>query len=307
MARVAYWPKCLFVFICLSLYSLIVSCAKDVFIIEVEPDTTSQEAQAPFSITEIKKIEEGIDGFCRYNGKLYSAQGVAISNQILYRLYDTGVCRTYDVHNLENPVFLSCFELGSHNSDNHSNCAQFWNDPSEGLLLYVAGLKGKCFVERVSMDSSSLLQTITLPPLALFCNSQSLNIICGEDGFLWAFGDSRQDNKLFIAKIRRPDVKDGDVELTVSDILQVRVFDGYIYNESPWQGGMVYGGYLFFVFGSKGAKRRIIVFDTTQFKIVNDIDLMSIVSEEPEDCDLCDGKVLLTICGENGYYLLDTK
>ena len=35
-----------------------------------------------------------------------------------------------------------------------------------------------------------------------------------------------------------------------------------------------------------------------------DIDLHNVIPEEPEDCDLVDGKILLTINGGTGYYII---
>ena len=233
----------------------------------------------------------------------HSGQGVAIRDRIMYRLYNTGLCQTYDLADLANPVKIGSFNLGSHLSSNHSNCAQTLLDENGDVLLYVSGLKnGKTYVERISTTESSLVQVITLPKLEILDNTNTLNTICGDDGFLWIFGAGA--GRLVFAKARRPLLSQMDVLLDENDILDVWYEDGYVYSDDVSQGGKVYKGLLFFLFGARGSKAHLAVFDTQIHRRISDIDLSGIFYEEPEDCELLPEGILIVTNRGSNYYLV---
>ena len=261
----------------------------------------------PPTVISVKKIPTGIDTYCIFDGRKFTAQGFAECMGIGYRLFNSGICQTYNLADVESPQQIATFALGSRRNRNHSNCAQFDLDEDGNPLLYVSGLYSKCFVERISPEESSLVQVITLPPLEVYNISGSMNIICGDDGFLWAFGSALSDNALTFAKLRKPDLSEGDVTLDGHDIIDHWTEENYVYSQSKWQGGMVYHGLLYFVFGTAGSKRHIVIYDTKTHQKVSDINLNTVIREEPEDCDLVDGRILLTINGGSGYYLIDLK
>ena len=267
----------------------------------------SEDGTPPPTVISVKKIAAGIDTSCQFDGRNYAGQGFAECLGIGYRLYDTGLCQTYDLSDLESPRKIASFALASRGSKNHSNCAQFGLDEDGNPLLYVSGLSGKCYVERISSEESSLVQVVTLPALEVFNISQTMNIICGDDGFLWAFGSALFENALTFAKLKKPLLSEGDVTLSGLDVIDFWTEENYVYSQSVWQGGMVYGGLLYFVFGTTKSKRHIVIYDTKTHQKVSDIDLNSIVREEPEDCDLVDGQIVLTVNGGSGYYLIDLK
>lgn len=268
-----------------------------------DPQGTIDEDLSPISILSIKKVSDGIDN--SYNGQ--AGQGFAIHGQVAYRFYNTGICQTYDIKDIEAPIKLSSFPLRSFRANNHSNCAQFASNSEGTPLLYVSGLSGKCYVERMRPDGSELIQTLTLPSMEAYNISTTMNIICGDDGYLWAFGSALTNNALSFVKLRRPDVAEGDIPFTAEDILDYWTEENYIYSSSVWQGGMVYDGLLYFVFGTQGSNRHIAVYDTATRQKIHDIDLNKDVSEEPEDCDLVDGIIILTINGGNGYYVINLE
>ena len=232
---------------------------------------------------------------------------MAINDHVMYRLYDTGICQTFDISDIDNPIPISHFELGSYMQSNHCNCAQFLQKSSseEFLYLYVTGLQGKCFVEKIDSFSSTLVQTITLDKLKVFNNQQRYNIICGDDSFLWLFGEDETDHLLYFAKIKRPNINLENYTLKQSDILDYWFYSDYIYCESVWQGGKVYNGKLYFVFGTPSSNRRIVVYDMITHSQVDSIELNEYITEELEDCEILDGKIILSINGGCGYYVLD--
>lgn len=250
------------------------------------------------SKVKIIKTGDGIENRC----KGCSGQGVAIHDKVMYRLYDTGICQTFDLSDIMNPVKLETFNLGSKMNSNHSNCVQSRVDENGDILLYVSGTKGKCFVERVQKSGSTLVQTITLPKMDLFDQSLNLNMICGDDGHLWMFGPG--GDKLFFAKARMPLLSEGDITLTDNDIIDYWYEDGYVYSNDVSQGGMVYSNRLFFLFGRSGPKSHLVVYDTQTHMRVTDIDLSGTVKEEPEDCELIPEGILIVTNGGNNYYIV---
>lgn len=264
-----------------------------------------KDETSPLAGAFIKKINDGIDNSFILDGKHRNGQGFAVYRKTAYRLYDSGVCQAYDFSDIEAPAKISSFLLGSSKFKNHSNCAQFGPESDGAPLLYISGLSGKCFVERMSPEGSELAQTLTLLPMEAYNISKTMNIICGDDGFLWAFGNALSGNTLGFAKLRRPDLSEGDIIFSSEDILDSWTEEGYVYSESVCQGGMVYKGLLYFLFGSVHSHSHIAIYNTETHQKVTDIDLDSFVREEPEDCEMVDGKLILTILGGKGYYILD--
>lgn len=239
--------------------------------------------------------------------KSNSGQGVAVRDGIMYRLYDTGQCQTYDLKDLSNPVKIATFNLGSYQYSNHSNCAQTYVEDNGDTLLYVSGLKnGKAYVERIYPTGSSLVQVITIPKMAVLENTNTLNAICGDDGFLWLFGPA-SGNKLVFAKARRPLLSQRDALLSEDDILDVWTQDNYVYREDVSQGGMVYKGLLFFLFGSTGSRAHIAVYDTQSHRRISDIKLSGIFVEEPEDCELLPQGILIVTNRGSNYYVVQPE
>lgn len=265
------------------------------------------EEDSPFSGFNIKKISSGIENFFVRDGVNCSAQGFAVAGKTAYRIYDTGACQTFDISDIEAPEKISSFILGSGNMKNHGNCAQFHIDPGEEPLLYVSGLYGNCYIERIHPEGAELVQRLTLPAMEVYNLSKTMNIICGDDGNLWAFGNALSDNTLSFAKLRRPDITEGDITLSGADILDYWEETDYVYEKSVWQGGMVYKGLLYFVFGAPGSHRHIAIYDTTTHEKISDLDLDGLVREEPEDCDMVDGKIVLTVNGGTGFYIIDLQ
>ena len=297
------------------LFFVCVSCDKneevkylDTFVYpKVKSDSTSsRNIQSVNGNYTIRKTGFNIINNPTYNGKTLSSQGVAISNDILFRLYDSGICQTYNISDIDNPNLLNIFELGSFSSLNHCNTAQFGSmdlyNKGTPLPLYVAGLRGKCFVEKIWESYSVLVQTISLKQLEVFFNTNHLNIISGDDSNLWIFG-SQGDNLIF-GKARKPLLSEGDVELSEDDIIDYWYESGYIYSDNAWQGGKFYNGKLYFVFGFPNTHKHIAIYDTMTHSIVEDIILDGFVNEEPEDCEIIGDNILLMTNGGKGYYII---
>lgn len=266
-----------------------------------------KDENSPISGIYIKKIADGIDNSYIMDDSPLNGQGFAVHGKTAYRLYDTGICQTYDFSNIESPIKLSSFPLGSSITKNHSNCAQFGGEMDGKPLLYVSGLSGKCFVEKVDPEGSECVQTLTLLAMESYNISKSMNIICGDDGYIWAFGDALSSNALTFAKLRKPDVSEGDITFSGEDVLDYWTEEGYIYTESVWQGGMVYEGFLYYVFGTPWTHRHIVIYNTETHEKVSDIDLDAVVYEEPEDCEMVDGQIILALARGTGYYIIDLE
>lgn len=237
----------------------------------------------------------------RFQGR--AGQGMAIHDKTMYRLYDTGLCQTFDLSDIANPQKKASFQLGSYGSLNHANCAQIRLDDHGDILLYVSGIKGgKTYVERMTETGSMLVQTITLSEMELLSQTVTLNSICGDDGCLWYFGSG--SNQLLFAKARLPLLSEGDVSIGENDILDFWSEEGFVYEEDVWQGGMVRNDLLFMLFGSTGAKAHLAVYDVRAHQRIMDIRLSGTIQEEPEDCDIIPEGIIVVTNGGSHYYLI---
>lgn len=298
----------------LILFPICTSCGQDseenyldtVVYKKASDSSSSRQTQSVDDIYTIRKTGLNVINNLTYNGRFLSSQGVAISDDILFRLYDSGVCQTYNISDIDNPIPLNIFELGSFYSSNHCNTAQFGSNDlyNNGipLILYVASVRGKCFVEEIYESYSVLAQTISLKQLEVFFNTNSLNIISGDDSYLWIFGS--QGDKLVFGKARKPLLSEGDVELSEDDIIDYWYESGYNYSDNAWQGGKVYNGKLYFVFGSSNTHKHIAIYDTKTHSKIEDIILDGFVSEEPEDCEIIGDDILLMTYGGKGFYII---
>ena len=248
-----------------------------------------------------------------YEGATLSSQGCDIYNNYLVRLYDKGYCQIFDVSNNYNMFELAKFPLGSYSETvkNHCNSASFAPSKREGEefpLLYVSTLlKNICRVEQLTLNGSVTVQSISF---SSYFDKHTLNVIAGDDGYLWAIGIGRTGDastpvdSLRFCKFNMPNPNDGDIILSEHDIIDQWIEDGYNYEESVSQGCCVNDGKIYFVFGTESSNRQIKVYDTTSHELTNQINLNNVIIEEPEDCTIYEGALWVAINNGLGVYRL---
>ena len=240
-------------------------------------------------------------------------QGMAIFNNYMFRLHLTGICCIYDLSDIDNIKYVNSYKLGSYSHVNHANVAQFSNEviPETGFpLLYLSPVYPKypCVVEKVSLDSSSLVQKI-IPTKNGY--SMLRDWIIGDDNYLWGIGsdgNSRtKDYTLNYYKLKLPEISEGNITIKTEDAI-----DYFEDNEdwedipSTYQGGMVHKGKLYHLFGTKHIKRELRVYDTKTHKRIAIIDLNEITKEEPEDLDVWqDNKIIISLAGVDHAIMLE--
>ena len=255
---------------------------------------------------EIKHIgNDVIEDYIEFDESTHSGQGCAVFGNYLFRLHSEGVVSIYDISDIDNVKLVNRYKLGSY-PNTHGNCAQFSMSVNEDTgfpLLYVSGSNG-CFVEKVGLDGSTLVQTINLNISTKRFNS---NTIIGNNGYLYSFGGGTgTDTELEFYKINLPSVDIENINLTDKDVVDSWRVTGYNYANIQWQGGMVYNGKLYFVFGALDQDKVIWVYDLTTHEKVSVVNL-PYFTIEPEDCDIYNGKMLLCSNGVDTAYLLDFK
>lgn len=261
-------------------------------------------------LVSIKKINSTLSNSCYYENKSHSGQGMAIYGNKMFRLFNSGLCREFDISDPKNPLLISTFKMGSYGKDNHCNCAQIDTLCDGSVLLYISsvrelnGFRGMCFVEKVTEQSTTLVQTLVVGDIRLLSNYRGFNIICGDDGYLWLFGYDVNGKNLIFVKINKPSLEYSNYTIEDKDVVDYWIDTDYTYNKSVTQGGSVHNGYLFSVFGTMRTNRHIAVYNTDNHQKVSDIILNDQVSEEPEDCDFWGDYLLLSIYGGNGLYEL---
>jgi len=247
-----------------------------------------------------------------------SEQGMDVFGDRAYLLYNTGICRIFD---LLSEKIDSEFPLASASKTNHANCASFGKEFYEGNnvpVLYVSECSSpyRCFVENIRNSKPQIVQT-----LFAFENERPKLvhdwIVDKRGGFLYTFtrlGVGNSDGTVLhsIYKYRLPKLSEGEkVILSEKDVLDR--FD--ISFMSMGQGGLVKGRYMYLPVGlsheSDGkrpdAKRAIIIVDLKKQKIKRFVDISNDILDEPEDVAIYNGRLLL-YCGQNGgLRMLDKK
>lgn len=247
-------------------------------------------------------VESHMDYNYIYNNVYLTAQGASIYNNHLYRFYDYGLCKVFRMDRIYTS-YVSKYKLKSFHEGNHVNCAQI--DKSTGLLYESEFYERKCNVERISETGSEFVQTIKIENQESIPGSY-LNIVKGDDGYLWAFGcmDSGA-GPLYFYKFNLPSTDIAEVSLSEKDLVD-KWTD---FNDICMQGGIVRKGYLFFLSGSSNAFKKLLIYDTKNKSLFRSIDLTDIIPEEPEDCDFIEDeyeeKLIVTVYGSNAYYVLN--
>lgn len=180
-----------------------------------------------------------------------SVQGAAAYGDYLFQFQDHNAA--VFVYNLANKSFVKKITL-TPNSNNHCNQASFsdiFYDKEDNFpLLYVSGARTKTYnhiqVYRIIGQNEGItieqIQEIILP------QSNKLNwvywtciIIDNDNHYLYAYANSNTR----LIKFQIPDYKQSTVYLEDSDIIEFFQLD----NINHQQGGIIYKGYFYMVFG----------------------------------------------------------
>lgn len=248
-----------------------------------------------------------------YKGK--SAQGMAIWGDEAFLFNDGGGCRVLD---LKTGEVTREFLLASAGKKTHVNAACFGRDWADGggcPVIYISeyNVPSRCFVECINDTSSTLLQTIEAQEngKAVFVQSW---IVDNKGKCLYAIArqsppkGERNTPYVRISKYRLPALSEGK-NVILSEVDRLDSFIVEFANGT--QGGKIKGKYLYIVSGlqemSRGqfnAERAVQIVDLEKRKLVKTIDLTYITTNEPEDMDFYQNKMML-YAGQNGglYYI----
>ena len=268
-----------------------------------------------FNTTKPSEITTGWQGSTVYDGKLF-------------RLADTGMCAIYE---LGNSTALASFDLGSKASDNHANSCSFgaekYSESSAFPMLYVtagSGTQIKLVVEDIHENNgvytSTQVQEITYDKASLaaagFIDGWGWPCwtVDAEKGYLYTIGSIRQSsstpnpssdntNKMVFNKFKIPDKSITSVTLTASDLLEQWTTP---FEPMLTQGACYYNGYIFAVYGLGASyQNAVCVYDTVQRAMVARLDSTlnqdPLYNQEPEDCSVFDGKLIVSTVGNNMY------
>lgn len=238
-------------------------------------------------------------------GQTYYGQGADVFGNRAFRLHKNGICEVFDIANYKNITKLAEYNLGSYGASNHSNCCNFGNELSDTGFpyLYVAGLNnGKCYVEKVSESSAELVQTITL--------SEGIagNLTVGDDGKLWFFYGDNLGSTMYFYKFDLPDVDGGDVTISLSDAIDSWTdTDCSEYLAYYYQGGKIYNGRLYVLFGQSGAgqKRYMLSYNINSHQRVSIVDFTETIPHEIEDCGIRNGRMIIFTNGSTGLNVVN--
>jgi hypothetical protein len=244
-----------------------------------------------------------------YKGK--SAQDMAIYGDKAYLMGDGGHCR---VLNLKTGEIERELDLASSGKNTHINGVSFGKyipNGSDVPLLYVSETikPHRCFVENVNGDKSILEQTIE----AVENGNTYANfnwVVDREQGFLYGlksfwhqFVDELGNIKTIVTKYRLPQISEGK-KVVLSEEDKIDRFE--VFFTSSMQGTAIYKGKLYFATGlwesdqnTSETHRIVVVVDLKKKKVVKQIDVNRLTTNEPEGIDFYRNKCLL-FCGQTG-------
>ena len=250
----------------------------------------------------IKKYDNKVmPNYATLDGSSLTAQGCAISGSIMYRFYNGGYCKAFEISDDFNIRLVTEFQMDSYHDGNHMNCAQFY--PKSDILYSSEFNMRTCNVEKINLtDSNSVqLQRIHINETENLGHG-FLNIVCGDDGFLWAFGDYG-NGTICLLKFLLPDTikSNNNVHIGDDDVLG----KWFHVDDICLQGGLVKNGFIYLLSGSYTDKRYLFIFDSSTGALSKKINLNAIVKEEPEDCDFYKNHLIITVFGGSSFYVMD--
>ena len=242
--------------------------------------------------------------------KKQTAQGMAVYGDKAFLANNTGICRIFD---MKADSTISSFQFAGAHKNNHSNCLDFGIefplDNQQYPALYISEClqHGRCFVESVKDDKSTLLQTLSF-------NRHVTNwFVDRENKKLYAMAhlvrSGHMTDSVSFYRFPLPSIYDGDLDM--SDKIE-SVFHVHI----PYvlQGGTIHQGKLYLPVGvNKGNKtvqnntRMLLVVNLKKGLIEQRIDLARLTSNEPEDVYFYRGRLLLFCGQEGGLYPIKVK
>ena len=242
-----------------------------------------------------------------YMGK--TAQDMAICKNMAYLFNNGGHCR---VLNLNLGIIIREFDLASSGKNMHVATACFGIEKHKNdtiPCLYVAEYTGRsrCFVESVSGDSAILVQTIEavekdknyrIQCWLVDCKKKSLYSVSGRRSV-----DSLGKCPVIIRRYPLPLLSDGNKILLTEKNKQ----DEFLLDfPNCLQGAVIRNGLMYIATGFQQSRyknprgnRSLKVIDLAKKKIVKEVDLTYITTNEPEGFDFYDDKALL-FCGQQG-------
>lgn len=267
---------------------------------------------------------EGFNVDGKYKG--LSFQGMAIWQNLLVSLQNTGYCTVYDFDGSKVKK-RGTFKLGSFGETNHANVASFgcqYAVLGDKLpLLYVTRCNGSLqngmdkllYVERVDPDGlkSELVQKIWFNDVKKNYLATTQFVVDRKAGMLYAFGNSNsadpKKNTHPVFKFRLPEYngpQDSLVVLTEEDALDRFTVEDFHVEKvfHIGQGAWADNGIIYFPcgVGSATSPNRLFVLDANSHWMRNVIDLSGITQNEPEDCDYYDGDLIMQV--QKGLYRL---
>ena len=248
-----------------------------------------------------------------YKGK--GAQGLAIYGDSAFLMSDGGLCRVY---NLASKKQKREFTLASSSPKNHVNNVCFGPDHYRGNtlpLIYVSECNNpyRCFIENITADSCELIQTIEVKNHEVIidwvvdCKSRYLYSISRTGKVIDDVGNC----VCVIKKYRLPSVDEGNsVVLSEQDIIdQFSVIFPNILQGCKIRKNMMYlvTGFQESLNHRVDASRSLKVIDLKSKRLLKEIDLTYVTTNEPEDIDFYKGECLMYCGQEGGIYVINYR
>ena len=250
-------------------------------------------------------------------------QGFAVFGNNLISLSNKGICQLATYTGIR-VVEGNRFNLESYETTNHANCASFGHTIPAGYdfpYLYIARCYDghrTCLVERLELNKSTLMQTISIGTYKGEVDSNSdIQYVVSDDNFLYVFGNTKSafsiaGNKFVVAKFQVPIVDknvpivDKNIALDMNNAIEFYYMEDFGYTPGQvLQGCCIKNGLMFIPvgYGDSSSPSQLLVWNLGKKRIQNRINLSSITTGEIEDCAIWNNK-LMARYGNGNLYLI---
>lgn len=255
--------------------------------------------------------------------KGHGVQGMDIYQNILVQGHNRGVISVYEFNGRELKP-LGGFPLESYHKNNHCNVISMGADfaaPADPLpLIYVSQCSKKnveeykdvCYVERIlpGFGGAKKVQTIAYDDVNSDFGYALQWVVDAPNRMLYGYGNTTGDrdvenNRHRIIKFALPQLDTNWVVLKPEDALENYLIEDYGFSFATiGQGLYIKDGRLYMPtgFGTEEFPSHLFVWNLETKQMEKDIDLMPIITGEPEDLGMYNGRFILT--GIDGIFVL---
>ena len=196
--------------------------------------------------------------------------------------------------------YVNEFELEGYGTSIHCSCISFAPVIRSGdtyPLLYTNKNLGDnvcaCIVEKVTLSSAELIQTISFNESFGFTNMFTVWI--GDDGYLYAEYHNPGESLASFYKFNAPSTTNETITIGETDVVDSWTEEDADYITNVFQTCMTKNGKIYALIGDSNNRKYINVYDIQTHNRVSNVPLDDVLSHEPEGIAAYKNGLLITV------------